>query len=462
MKKFAEFLYENKSGDDSLHDWFSKSRSSDGKPGWVQLGGKYAGKPCAKQPGQKTKPKCGSSKMAAALNAKEEEKAFRRKNKEDKDPNRKGKAKNVATEEFLPEVKEDRAAKERRKQMQRELAKKHGLDITNVRDKRKLSSLMIQKGQEDAAQKSGDDRTGVERRKDNVINRKAFDAERTAMKQRKTKKGTKEREIIDKKLENFRKEVRASALPPDPTTPSTREKVKVKVGKATTKLPDTPSTERGGASAQKRAERKSYEAQQRRNKKEDMKEELVTEKKDACYHKVKSRYRIWPSAYASGALVKCRKVGAKNWGNKTKKEEYEYSDWREEYTKGMRKKGQIKVVNTGETLKKSVENQIMTDPDLQLIKKRFKKEEFSPEVPSIEEKFTKIQETGKTYHVRLNWKGRYLGIQIFFPQFNRPSKMQVTSEVEKLYPGAMVISYQPHFRDPTKAFLYAGTENESR
>lgn len=43
--------------------------------------------------------------------------------------------------------------------------------------------------------------------------------------------------------------------------------------------------------------------------------------KDACYHKVKSRYSVWPSAYASGALVKCRKKGAKNWGNKTKKEE---------------------------------------------------------------------------------------------------------------------------------------------
>ena len=42
-------------------------------------------------------------------------------------------------------------------------------------------------------------------------------------------------------------------------------------------------------------------------------------KKDACYHKVKSRYRVWPSAYASGALVKCRKVGAANWGNKSKK-----------------------------------------------------------------------------------------------------------------------------------------------
>ena len=36
--------------------------------------------------------------------------------------------------------------------------------------------------------------------------------------------------------------------------------------------------------------------------------------KDACYHKVKARYKVWPSAYASGALVKCRKAGAKNWG----------------------------------------------------------------------------------------------------------------------------------------------------
>jgi hypothetical protein len=42
-------------------------------------------------------------------------------------------------------------------------------------------------------------------------------------------------------------------------------------------------------------------------------------KKDACYHKVKSRYKVWPSAYASGALVQCRKKGAKNWGNKSKK-----------------------------------------------------------------------------------------------------------------------------------------------
>jgi hypothetical protein len=43
-----------------------------------------------------------------------------------------------------------------------------------------------------------------------------------------------------------------------------------------------------------------------------------TKKRDACYHKVKARYKVWPSAYASGALSKCRKVGAKNWGNKSR------------------------------------------------------------------------------------------------------------------------------------------------
>jgi len=36
-------------------------------------------------------------------------------------------------------------------------------------------------------------------------------------------------------------------------------------------------------------------------------EQVLTEKKDRCYYAVKARYKVWPSAYASGALVKCRK-----------------------------------------------------------------------------------------------------------------------------------------------------------
>ena len=31
--------------------------------------------------------------------------------------------------------------------------------------------------------------------------------------------------------------------------------------------------------------------------------------KDACYRKAKAKYRVFPSAYASGYIAKCRKRG---------------------------------------------------------------------------------------------------------------------------------------------------------
>jgi len=62
-------------------------------------------------------------------------------------------------------------------------------------------------------------------------------------------------------------------------------------------------------------------------------------KKDACYNKVKSRYDVWPSAYASGALVKCRKVGAANWGTKSE------DCWDGYKQEGMKKKGKKIVPN---------------------------------------------------------------------------------------------------------------------
>ena len=42
-------------------------------------------------------------------------------------------------------------------------------------------------------------------------------------------------------------------------------------------------------------------------------------KKDACYYKVKRTAKVWPSAYASGRLVQCRKVGAANYGKGKKR-----------------------------------------------------------------------------------------------------------------------------------------------
>jgi hypothetical protein len=34
--------------------------------------------------------------------------------------------------------------------------------------------------------------------------------------------------------------------------------------------------------------------------------------KDACYNKVKAQYKVFPSAYASGAIAKCRKNRGKS------------------------------------------------------------------------------------------------------------------------------------------------------
>ena len=129
----------------------------------------------------------------------------------------------------------------------------------------------------------------------------------------------------------------------------------------------------------------------------DIPEELVQEgEKDACYHKVKSRYSVWPSAYASGALVKCRKVGAKNWGNKTKKEEVQY-------------------LNT--------------------------------------EDYQRIQEYGNVYTIIVLWRGKSHRLQLFFQGTARPSRDEVKNEVEKIYPGGMVSYYFPSATDPGKPII---------
>ena len=70
---------------ENLRDWFGKSKSKGkgGKPGWVHAGCKYDGKPCARQPGQKTTPKCVSRSKYDSMSKKERESAARRKRKKD-------------------------------------------------------------------------------------------------------------------------------------------------------------------------------------------------------------------------------------------------------------------------------------------------------------------------------------------------------------------------------------------
>lgn len=94
--KAEEGLEADQLDEEGLKDWFDDA-DGDGQKGWEQIGGKYDGKPCAKQPGQKTKPKCASPEKAASMSKKDKESAARRKRKKDPNPNRKGKAKNVST-----------------------------------------------------------------------------------------------------------------------------------------------------------------------------------------------------------------------------------------------------------------------------------------------------------------------------------------------------------------------------
>lgn len=49
-------------------------------------------------------------------------------------------------------------------------------------------------------------------------------------------------------------------------------------------------------------------------------------KKDACYYKAKAKYKVWPSAYASGYLVKCRKKKGKIKEEEELEEEFEIDE----------------------------------------------------------------------------------------------------------------------------------------
>jgi hypothetical protein len=73
--RLGNLIYE-----EGLHAWFKNSRSKGGKPGWVQV---VSGKPCARQPGQKSTPKCVSSAKRASMSKAERRSAQARKRRAD-------------------------------------------------------------------------------------------------------------------------------------------------------------------------------------------------------------------------------------------------------------------------------------------------------------------------------------------------------------------------------------------
>ena len=161
-----------------------------------------------------------------------------------------------------------RAEKDAANERRRQLAKEHGLDPTKPGDRAKLGRLMKQTGDAKGRASKGDTRSPEQYRKDKAEDNKIIDAARKSLGQSKAKVGTKERTKIDKELKDFRDELRD--VKPEP---STRAKVRVKVGQEVPK-PDNTLPKKTGASPQKVRDRRSYEAQQRRNRKRDAAQDI--------------------------------------------------------------------------------------------------------------------------------------------------------------------------------------------
>ena len=76
---------------------------------------------------------------------------------------------------------------------------------------------------------------------------------------------------------------------------------------------------------------------------------------------------------------------------------------------------------------------------------------------SISEAYLRVQERGSTYGITLNWRGKTLFTQMFFPDvFTRPTRSSVVQAIRKVYPDAKLIAYNPTRRDPTKPLLFSG------
>ena len=74
------------------------------------------------------------------------------------------------------------------------------------------------------------------------------------------------------------------------------------------------------------------------------------------------------------------------------------------------------------------------------------------------ESYLRIQERGKTYSMVISWRGKLINSQMFIASFKRPTKAEITAEVQKVYPTAIVMYFNPSMRDPTQPMLFAGQE----
>jgi hypothetical protein len=51
-------------------------------------------------------------------------------------------------------------------------------------------------------------------------------------------------------------------------------------------------------------------------------------------------------------------------------------------------------------------------------------------------------QTGNNIFVTVSWRGKYYTMQLFFPQAKIPSRIEISDEIQKIYPGSRVITYR--------------------
>ena len=312
----------------SLHKWFKGSKSKDGKGGWVNV---VTGGTCASdEPGEGT-PKCVSSAKRASMTKAERLSAARRKKKADPGQQQKtGAAKPtyVSTDKKKKKMKEsysrslsplsEKAQKCWKGYEKKGTKKMFGKTYNNCVKK---EEVILERQKTNQGERQSEEQHQSTYGKATVRNKRkfGFSGGNAINAPKETSRGT----LIDKR----------------------REEHKAKRGVKTKGMKEAfsanPAQQAAIAIAKKKKKEEDMVAKKKKQKmyagyepegetiEEGDKKGKGSGTKDACYHKVKSRYSVWPSAYASGALVKCRKVGAANWGNSSKKEDL--SNWRGEF-----------------------------------------------------------------------------------------------------------------------------------
>ena len=449
--------------EEGLRDWFGKSKSKDGKKGWVQV---VSGKPCARQPGQKTTPKCVSSAKRASMSKSERLSAQRRKRAADPNqPQKSGAAKPTYVSTDKPKKKMDEAV----------MRDKQGLDKYD-RSKRMIRHMQDKYGS--AKSGFGPDskfRTGKDH---SVANEKKMKSVKESVdfvtlplnieipnNIRDFNLGLMFRESLDTNsgmLFIFEEVAQQSFHMTETRIPLDiafiREDGTIESIKELEPFDENPVFSEGEVLCALEVNRGWFEEN---NVEVGDQIDIEEGKKDACYHKVKSRYSVWPSAYASGALVKCRKVGAANWGNKskTKKEEFELDEkcWPGYEKKGMKTMFGKRYPNC---VKKTKKEEVELIDEKKGCMHNHEGEECpvhgKKECPDMVKEAVRMpSKTGNVIAVSLNWRGKFYMIKMFFPSVKVPSRAEIQSTIETVYPGAKVQSYQVSEYEPGQPVLHA-------